>query len=39
MNFTELIKAQLEGNTVNYSNTEAIYLSTPFAEESEVRFG
>jgi len=39
MIFTELIKAQLESNTINYSNTEAIYLNTPFAEESEVRFG
>lgn len=39
MNFTELVKAQLEGNTVSYTSTEAIYLSTPFAEDSEVCFG
>ena len=39
MNFRELIRAQLRGNTVNYSSTEAIYLSIPFAGDSEVRFG
>ena len=39
MNFIELVKEQLKGNTVNYSSTEAIYLSTPFTEKSEVRFG
>lgn len=39
MNFMELVKAQLTGNTVNYTSTEAIYLSTPFTENSVVRFG
>jgi hypothetical protein len=39
MTLTELIQHQLDGNTVNYTCTEAIYISVPFSPESEVRFG
>jgi hypothetical protein len=39
MTFQDLIEAQLTGNTVNYSNTEGIFLSTPFDYQSAVRFG
>lgn len=39
MTLNELIQQQMTGKTINYSNTEAIYLSTPFSGESEVRFG
>jgi len=37
--FLDVVKAQLEGSPVNYSNTEALYLSVSFSEDSDVRFG
>jgi len=39
MIFKQLVRAQLKGDEINYANTEAIYLSTPFAADSDVRFG
>lgn len=39
MNFAELVRYQLVGKNVAYTNNEAIYLSTPFTGDSEVRFG
>ena len=39
MTLIQLVERQFKGQPVNYSNTEAIYLSVPFSEKSEVRFG
>ena len=39
MSFMDVVKNHLEGNCVNYSNTEALYLSKPFSEKSSVRHG
>jgi hypothetical protein len=39
MSLQSLVKKHLDGNTINYSNTEALYLDVPFSRDSEIRFG